>query len=160
MRVLHVIDAGRPLLREFARPRLEETFDDRALACRLLIERSGHLHDHRVCVLGWRRAVSRAGEVGLPIDAAIPSMLGRAHLSVSRVSALVRRVRPDIVHWWHPRWTGGVFGRPGRAWRLEAILGSTPMKLPLWLSRAGALACGPAEEATARRAGLEGIPLP
>jgi hypothetical protein len=160
MRVLHVIDAGPPLLREFGRPRTEETFDDRVLACREVISRSSAEFDHHVCLLGWAGAAARGRTLGLGVDYVIPSMLARARLSVGRIGMLVRNVRPDMVHWWDRRWTGGCFGRPGRAWRLEAVLGSTPMKLPLWLSRGGALVCGSAERSNAMAAGLQAFDVP
>jgi hypothetical protein len=160
MRVLHVIDAGHPLLREFARPRLEDTFDDRVLACRELVVRSPRSYDHRVGILGGAHAVARAASLGLPIDLVVPPLLGEVHLAVGPVGKVVRAVRPDIVHWWNRRWTGGCFGRPGRAWRLESILGSTPLKVPLWLSHGGALVCGPAERMAANGADLQPFDIP
>lgn len=157
MRVLHVIDAGPPLLREFARSRPELSLDVRALACQLAVEAS--TNDHRICLIGSRSAHRRLRLLNLDPDHNIPSILGRPGLAVGEMGRLLRAVRPDLIHVWNGHWTGGCIGRPGRAWRLETVLGATPLGLPFWLSSAQALACGPYEIDRATAAGFEAVPV-
>ncbi len=147
MRVLHLIDAGSPILREFARPRFDVGLDDRVLACRELCLDARH--EHRTCFVGPHAAAKRANSLGLSFEHVVSPLLGRPKLAVKSIGQIIRAIRPDLVHWWNDSWTAGCVGRPGRAWRLESVLGTTPMRLPLWLSRAAALTCGPAERASA-----------
>lgn len=160
MRVLHVIDSGRPFIREFARVQLDLAFDSCVLACRHVVEACGPGADHHTCVIGSGAASVRAAELGLRIDRHIVPPLTRERLSGGQMNRMVRSVRPDIVHWWTRRFTGGCIGLPGRAWRLESLLGVTPLGLPLWLSSPTALINGPSENSAALAAGVRAIPVP
>ncbi|MBX3377381.1 MAG: hypothetical protein KF678_10315 [Phycisphaeraceae bacterium] len=152
MRVLHVIDSGAPLLREFARARTELSFDVRARSCRLIVDSVPG--DHRICLLGGGSARRRLTELGVSAELVVPPPLGRPGLAVAGMGRLLRMVRPDFVHVWNGRWTGGCVGRPGRAWRLESVAGATPMGLPFWLSSPRAFACGPMEHKRALDLGI------
>jgi hypothetical protein len=152
MRVLHVIDSGPPLLREFARARTELSFDVRARSCRLIVDNAPG--DHRICLLGGGSACRRLARLGVSAELVVPPPLGRPRLAVAGMGRLLRAVRPDFVHVWNGRWTGGCVGRPGRAWRLESVAGTTPMGLPFWLSSARAFACGPMEHKRALDLGI------
>src|SRR6185436_16928556 len=142
MRVLHLIDAGRPRMREFSRAMPGEGFDDRVLACDLVCRRSGPEFEHQVCLLGPVRAKERALRLGMVADAHIAPALGSLRHVSGPVGALISRIRPDLVHWWGPWWTGGCFGRPGKAWSFESLFGITPLGLPVWLSGGAAVVSG------------------
>ncbi len=154
MRVLHLIDAGRPRLREFTRAMPGEGFDDRVLACGLVCRETAPDFEHRVCIVGTARAEARARRLGVVPDAHISPTLGSLRHATGAVGALITSVRPDLVHWWGPGWTGGCFGRPGRAWTIETLMGATPLGLPVWLCGGAAVVCGSEEGRWAAQAGL------
>lgn len=157
MRVLHLIDAGRPRMRELARARPGEGFDDRALSCGLVCELTRGEFDHHVCIVGSGRAANRARRLGLRPQTHICPTLGSLRFASGSIAKLITAVRPDLVHWWGPGWTGGCFGRPGKAWRLEVVMGVTPLGLPVWLCGGAAIVCGPEEGRWAAQAGLGSV---
>lgn len=157
MRVLHVIESGRTLLREFARARTELSLDVRAQTCRLIVEASAD--DHRVCLIGSAAAARRVLRLGVNPEHVVPPVLGRLGMAVGEMGRLLRGVRPDLVHVWNGEWTGGCIGRPGRAWRMESVLGATPLGLPFWLSSPQAFVCGPGETERAQAVGFDALPV-
>jgi hypothetical protein len=152
MRVLHVIDACPPRIRELARPRPAQGFDDRVLACKLVCESIPH--ESRVCIIGTRQSAVRAQALGMDAPLRINPVLGSLCAAASGMSSLISAIRPDLVHWWGGQFSGGCFGRPGKAWRVEMLMGATPLGLPVWLSSGAAVVCGPEEEGTAKSGGL------
>lgn len=131
-----------------------EGFDDRALACDLVRRQAGDDIEHIVCIIGTARANERAARLGVHPDYHIAPVLGSLRHTTGPVGALITKVRPDLVHWWGPGWTGGCFGRPGRAWAIEALFNATPLGLPVWLSGGAAIVCGAEEGRWAAQAGL------
>lgn len=157
MRVLHFIDSGSASRREFEAAAFDGGFDDRVMSCGLVRQCGETGIEQRVCIMGPADAAAHASRLGLAPDEHICPLLHKSRLAAPEVGRLVRAIRPDFVHWWGAAFSGGCFGRPGRAWRFESVAGLTPLGLPLWLTAPTALASSSVEEARARRFGFHRV---